>query len=378
MVKYALAIAVSLVASVASAQPIHGHPQLPAYTTLAQRPVVSFQGHWPTLDPTMTCHLHLDTNDFPYGAELGGALFDVHVTLKLFMCDGRIGDFWGESFVGVVWDATGTATMPVLQGDPMALKQWTATVTIDPKKGRFAHQHGWTGVPFNARIGFANHDVMTVQAITSFYSIIDPTAPDIPPPGGFGPILSTRVDVSSATTGQQFGTMITELDSWIPLLPIAAPWHATLNFYNYTAPAANFLEPTGRFEQRANLNLHAGIRGTLTDSALANKQGVPNRDVVFDPATLPLATNVVAFFWTQTLAAETNASLLVVNVPVQTGSPALCTDPLATNVGQPLPCVFPVPVTWATFPATFQRFGTQDRYRICDAAGHCVELAVKP
>lgn len=42
-------------------------------------------------------------------------------------------------------------------------------------------------------------------------------------------------------------------------------------------------------------------------------------------------------------------------------------------------CVLPVlaPI-WAPTPAFFERFGTEDRYRICDAAHVCKELVVKP
>lgn len=372
---YALVIA-SLLAAPVTAQTLHGHPQAPAYSAAVPRPSVSFQGHWPNLDPTHTCHLHLDTLDFPYGAELNGTPFPVKVALKLFMCDGSIGAFWGDSFVTVTWD-DGRTSAPIVQGNPMQLVTRTGTVLIDPKQGRFAHLHGWTGVPFNARVGFANKDEMTVQGITSFFSIIDPAAPEVAPPGNFGPVLSSRVDIASAATHVAFGTMITELESWIPVLPISAPWTSTLAVYNYANgnddPLAN-----GRFEQRFNIDLHSGVRGVLADSGNANKLGFTDRPVTFDPVAMGPGPHNVAFFWTQTVAPETVSSLVVVNVPVTGGAPLLCTDPLATNVGQPLPCVFPVPVTWVTFPATFQRFGTQDRYRICDVAGHCVELAVKP
>lgn len=374
-----IALGVGLLAGQPAAQPMHGHPQV-ALSTPAIRAAnpVSFQGHWPNPDPTMTCHLHVDALDFPYGAELGADPFEVHFALKLFMCDGRLGAFWGDSFLAITWDATGGTTMPVMQGDTFALKQWTGKILIDPAKGRFAHRHGWTGVPFNGRIGFSNNDEMTVQGIDSFFSLIDPSAPEVAPPGGFGPVLSTRVDVKSAATGLQFGTMITEIDSWIPLLPIADTWHTILNFYNYTAPPNRFLEPTGRFEQRVNLDLHAGIRGVLTDSAVANKQGIPNRDIVFDPAQLTVGVNTIAEFWTQTLDAETVSSLIVIKVSKAGSAPLLCEDPTATNVGGPLPCVFPVVPVWAPITAFFERFGSEDRYRLCDAFHlSCRELVFK-
>lgn len=376
------------IASVASAQPIHGHPQLAAYTSLAQRRAVSFQGHWPSLDPTMTCHLHVDLNDFPYGAELASDLFDVHFTLKLFMCDGTIGAFWGDSFVATVWDATastGGLTMPVLQGDPHGLKEWKGVVTIDPRKGRYAHPHGWTLVPFNARLTFTNGDGMDVAGFASFFSVIDRSAPEVPPPGGDGPVLSARVDAGAACRNvtprpancTSFGTMITEIDNWIPILPIATPWHTKIAVYNYTS---NDPLPNGRFEQRFNIDLHAGVRGVLTDSGTADKQGFSGRDVVFDPAVMGPGPHNVAFFWTQTVA-ETVSALVVINVPVGTSvpPPLLCTDPTAPNVGGPAPCLPPIVVpVWAPITAFFERFGSEDRYRLCDAFHlSCRELVFK-
>lgn len=292
--------------------------------------------------------MHVDALDFPYGAELGAAQFDVHVAVKLFMCDGKISAIWGDSFVSVKWD-DGRMSPPVLQGNPMALVQRTGVVRIDPTWGQYAHDHGWTNVPFNAQLEMSNHDRIRVQGLDSFFSIIDPSKPESIPPGNFGPILSSRVDAVPACgfetpippTCTNFGTMIMEVEDWVPILPIAKKWTNTIAAYNYTATS---VLPNGRFELRHNIDLHNGVRGVLLDAGNNDAQGFANRITTFDPTVMGPGKFNEAFFWTQTLTSQTVSSLVVVSVSVDPNAPPptnICTDPAAINKGGPLPCVFP-------------------------------------
>lgn len=312
---------------------IHGHPQKTDYKADGSDwPIHSFQGHWPKPDPTMTTHVHVDVQ-FPYGAEIGIVPFVCPFTLKAFMLDGTIGLFDGDAFKSIIWDATGTSTPPIMKGDPnsMVPKVWTGKVTIDPQKGRFAHKHGWTITPFFARTSFTNGDIVDVKGFNSFFSIADITQPEVPPPGGFGPILSARVDVNHKNEQSKFGTMICEIDDWVPLLPINQAWQSIINFYNYTAPPESGSMPNGRFEQRTDPDLHNGVRGILTDSADCDRNGIPNRSIVFDPKIMGVGKHKVAEFWTQQNPTDHVTSLVVIDVEVSGGGGTTITVPDLKN-----------------------------------------------
>lgn len=295
---------------------IHGHPQKDVYTGPDDWPLpFSKQGHWPGADPLMTQHVHMDVR-FPYGAEIGAEPFDVPFTIKAFMLDGRVGGPVSEMGIAVKYDATGTSTPPVMQGDPTSMvpKVWTGVITIDPQKGRFAHKHGWTHVDFLARTEFTNGDQMDVKAFAPFFSVFDTSVPEDLPPGNFGPILSSRVDVTSKRTGAKFGTMVTEIENWIPLLPIDAPWPLLVSFYNYATASDDPLS-LGRFEESFNVNYHAGIYGVVTDATVADKQG-QTREVVIDPAAMGPGAHNVVFRWAQSIGDEHVSSLVVINTVV--------------------------------------------------------------
>ena len=414
-----LAIVALLLSVPVSAQPIHHHPQKAAYASPAEWPVFSGQAHWPNPDPTMTCHLHVDPK-FPYGAELGDASFQVPFTLKLYHCDGRITNFDGEAFESIVWDATGTATRPVMQGDSMGLKQWTGTVTINPKNPsqlRFYHPHGWNGVRFRADVNLSNGDLIEENFWNSFYSVSDLSQPEVLEFGGFDTaMLSSRANFGPAcafetprpqvTECASFGDMITEVDGWMPLAPIAAPFETALAVYNYTAGSPL---PNGRFEQRQDLDLHNGVRGVLVDAGSNDVLGFTNRVVTFDPAVMGPGTHKEAFFWTQLSAQnETASSLIVGDVTVDLSAPPIltCHDQAAPNVGGPLPCLPPVVVppppidicpnidgVQLTVPIGLLRIDGQcviapppapvgllppGTYTLCNAVNTCSILVIKP
>lgn len=385
---FLIALAFVCLAVSASAQPIHHHPQKAAYASPAEWPIHSGQAHWPDADPTRTCHVPHVEPQFPYGAELDGSPFVVPFTLRLFHCAGRITSFDGEAFAGITWDATGTSTPPVMRGDPAALVSWTGKVTIapqQPRNGRFFHPHGWNGIRFGATAQLDNGDIAVNNFWTSFYSIADPRAPEVleftsGPTGGDYAMLSERANFGPACASQtprppysecaSFGDMITEINDWVPLTPISKPWTTAVAVYNYTAGS---VLPNGRFEQRQDLDLHNGVRGTLIDSGVNDVLGFTNRSVTFDPAVLGPGLHKEAIFWTQTFAAQsqTASALIVVPVSVDLNAPPpppvqTCTDPKATNVGGPLPCVFPPP------PPPPPPVVTPTVYTFtCDASGKC-------
>lgn len=438
-VLYALVVA-SLLAVPVSAQvlTIHPHPTTDqaTYTSPAAWPVDSAQCHWrpgnanplpmtpvvddprmPVFDPQIS-HTHLDCN-LPRYAELGGPI-PVTCTIKLFHTAGHVGGLFSpmEQIRDVVWRDTGTATPPIMQGDPMDVRQWVVDLIFDPTLVRHTFPptlttpHGWyTGI-ISVRTEFTNGDFITTDTVRSLYSVIDPTQPESKT-SDEGIINATRCAPNTLRRpelnhfGNQMGVVVSEFSGAIPIAPIAAPWLTEGFFYSYAAleGITGFAFPNGTFQQRVGVDIHAGVAGTtVATQVVDNVNGLKKTPMTIDPAVMgPGKKNLVAFWRQPDGQGNDVTALYVIQVTVGPGvppptlctdpratnvggplpcvfppPPTLCTDPLATNVGMPLPCVFPVPVTWATFPATFQRFGTQDRYRICDAAGHCVELAVKP
>lgn len=312
---------------------IHGHPQKTDYKADGSDwPIITKQGHWPGADPTMTTHIHVDVQ-FPYGAEIATEKFVCPFTLKAFMLNGKIGLFTGDQFDSIHWDATNSSIPPSMIGDPNSMipKVWTGKVTIDPQKSRFAHKHGWTNVFFNAIANFTNGDKLAVQHVNSFFSIADITQPEVAPPGNFGPILSSRVDTNHANEQSKFGTMICEIDDWVPLLPINQPWKTIINFYNYTAPPESGSMPNGRFEQRTDPDLHNGVRGILTDSADCDKNGISNRTIVFDPKIIGNGKHKIVEFWTQQNATDHVSALVGIDVEVSGGGGTTITVPDLKN-----------------------------------------------
>jgi hypothetical protein len=237
-------------------------------------------------------------------------------------------------------------------------------------------QHGWVGPYLTGVTGYDNGDSTFVQLSVPFWSMLDPSVPELPIGNGGGPVIRTMVEVGNTTIfgsnttpinyGETFAEYGLEANEFIPLAPISAPW--TLTAFSDGYGSADL--PEAVLETRLDLDLHNNVPGTVILSA----RGLShlNRPVVFDPtlfaaSTAPVGTvagkHKVALFREQTDGPETVMALLVIDVAVGDGTvvtpPSLCTDPAATNQGQPLPCVFPPPPVLTVFTFT------------CDAAGKC-------
>jgi hypothetical protein len=61
-----------------------------------------------------------------------------------------------------------------------------------------------------------------------------------------------------------------------------------------------------------------------------------------------------------------------------------CQDPKATNVGGPLPCLYPPPVeTWIAITPQWKQLKDangvlQNRFQLCPTPTTCVEVPVRP
>ena len=344
----------SFVSSIGYAQPLHNYPGKAAYASAAEWPIVSFQGHYPGPDPITSQHVHVEPK-FPLYAELGSGTFDVPFTIVTHHLAGRVGMFFGENIAKVKWDETGTDQMPVMRGDPVGDKSWTGIATIDPKLGgvRAAPAKGWQMVRFGTRTAFDSGAQIDVSGWASYFSVIDPNAEERPSqPTPSRGIVSTRVDLVSPVSGTSIGTMVMEYQDYLPLLPINAPWLTLVSGYNYTGTA----ETSGALEQRHNIDFHHGVPGNVDALTLAGRAGV-NRSILFDPAAMGGAgPHRDAIIWRQVLGSESVWALVVYVVSVGDTVPPLpklCTDPKATNVGQPLPCVYPTPPAVTPFTPFF-------------------------
>jgi len=412
--RYITAVVVAVLCAVsASAQPIFGHPQLGAYGSPADWPVVDSQCWINDPDPIMAGHIHVVPKGNAYATIFDYGTYSVAFTLKAHHIAGTIGMVSGEHIRSIVWDATGTTQQPVLKGDPMGLVEWSGVATIDHTLGDdgFLHiyqfpQHGWAEDRIFTRTNLDNGDTLDVVAVWPVYSLIDPSVPEKPAAEQGRPGVHHRTSCVLWRNNQALtGETITEISDYLPLLPIFAPWTTIFNGYNYTAPAGVTF-PDQVFEQRLDPDLHHGIPGTIQQHQVIG----PNQNkqflgpMVFDPVAMGAGAHKEMAVWTQPLGTEAVSAVIVVPVTVGAGvppppalctdpnapnigqplpclppivvPPAVCMDPAATNIGQPLPCVFPPPVpVWTVFSPIFQQLGNQ--IRVCVTADPATCTVIK-
>lgn len=336
-------IATTMIATSATAQPLHGHPQVIRYNSPSDWPkIFDGQMHWDKFDAIQTQHcVHLQTQ-IPYGADLNDDAFDIKFSMLMFHCASRVTAlFDGDNQANVTWDDG--VTFPVM-GDPSKLLTFTGTWHFDPKRlGRFHHKHGWTQVRFEATMVFTSGDVGYHNFWWSYYSIADLSAPEDLPPGGFGPVLSVRNTIFPMN-GTSFGDMVMEVEDWLPLLPIKAPWFFRVSAYNYTSVAPCC--PNGLLEQRRDMDFHNGVPGTVIVSLPHDQQGFSPLTLVIDPTTMTPGPHKDGVFWKSTFNGQTIAALLAFSYVVGDGGT-------------------PPPPAWATLSGLFQQLGNMEQFRFC-------------
>lgn len=377
-------VAALSIAGVASAQPLHGHPQLAAYASPADWLYPSGQCHWTQagapldIASPLSSHVHVDFKH-PYGAEMS-APFVSPFTITLHHTPGVIGMVFPLLGRDLVWDETGSSTLPVFVGDPHGDVVKTGHFTIDPVTPimgadgapdllRSAPPRGWYAVGLVVRVYFDSGDKLEAALYSSLYSLKDPTAPERGARAG-GRILNVQCAPFSARLddprGSAFGTAVAEYQDFVPIAPIQTAWTIPGFLYNY---AADLALPIGVFEQRVDADFHHGVPGTTVRSEpLDGNHSFATIPITFDPAAMGSGAHKVALGWTQPRGIEQLTALLVVPVTVGPGvpPPTLCTDPAASNIGGPLPCVFPPPVVVPPV-VTVYTF-------TCDAAGKCTVI----
>lgn len=347
-----------LFAAPVAAQPIYGHPQLGAYGSAAEWPPVNGQCWKGDPDPIQASHVHIIPRGPIYATIFDYGTLDIPFTLQMHNIAGRIAALTGEHIRSVRWDATGTTAVPDLAGDPNGLKEWTGVATFDfsinpttfPADLFKFPVHGWAELRFFTRTALDDGRMLDTLITLPMYSVIDPSAPVAPSAEQGNPGVHLRASCTLWQNGATAaGEVVMEISDYIPLLPIFTPWTTIANAYNYTAPAGvTFADEV--FDQVLDPNLHMGVRGTLQREIKVGSGG--NKQflgpIVFDPALMGSGPRKEMTVWTQPLGSESVSAVIVVPVTVGAGvppPPALCTDPTAPNVGQPLPCLPPIIIT---------------------------------
>jgi hypothetical protein len=363
--------------AIASAQTIHGHPQKAFYASPAEWPTDSSQCHWKrgndmqpnppfpdipvgvsVADPQIA-HTHLDCALPRYG-EITGSI-PVTCIIKLFHTAGVAGGLYSpfEQIRDIIYEDTGTSTPPVMRGDPMGLKQWRVSFIFDPTLIRHTFPptttvppRGWFPVDVAIRTYYDNGDTVTLDAVRTLYSMLNPNVPEIKG-SDEGITYATRCSPNTLRRpelnlyGNQMGTVVSEFVTLIPITPIQDPWPANGFFYSYASleGVSGFQFPDGTFELRRDLDIHNGVPGvTLAADSFQGATRFTSSPVTFDPATLGSGTHKIAAIWQQPDGkGNDSTALFVFDLTVGPGvpPPTTCEDPRATNKGGPLPCVFP-------------------------------------
>lgn len=375
-----------LVPTFALAQPIHGHPQKAFYASPAEHPLRDAQGHWQPCNPVLPppeqiaqqladgtfvpvlCHSHVRLQ-CPEYAEFSAPL-RCEFTVMLFHAAGRIVDFGagtnnqGRMARDVVWDDTGSATLPNLTCDQMSLCMWNGHFTVDPDPGV---PHGWSMIVASTFTVLENGDSQRVTNRVAVWSMIDPTAPITGE--GFPYTLAHSIPFSPRRPDVLFGTNQIDVQGLLPIAPIATLWTFPLNVQRYGVQS-HLPPPT--FQVVADLDLHHGIQGRILQQIDDAPDTVPII-VTLDPAVLGPGTHKIALRFIQPDGGTEQASTLeTFDVVVDPNAPPpipTCQDPLASNFGGPLPCVYPPPPPppvdqWKVVAPLIERLGSTNRFRL--------------
>lgn len=399
--KFILALVILGMSANLFAQPIFNHPQKSSYASEAEYPTISCQCHWkenPTAAPdgsnsqaiidaalTTAAHTHFDVRG-PIYSEITG-LLRVPFTIKLFQTDGTASFTLDrqETVTRIEWDATGTDVAPIMIGDPFphALMEYSGHFTIDPRRNAGGHgfpQRGWYSPQIQVNTNFTS-GAGTLQLLRyPLYSMLDPNAPD-GSLSGYPVLIASCYPHSPGIT--EWGTNYVEVDNFIPLTPISASWPLIVGTAAYGGNEVG----DGIFEQRAGIDFHNGNTGQLLSVQREEEFTSSNRAPVLDPIVLGSGPHNMALIWAKpTKHLERIVTALLV-FPVTVGPnvppPTTCQDPLANNVGQPLPCTYnPTPPVeeWRPVTPSFNELYINNlptgRFQMCSASG-CKEIQFK-
>lgn len=339
-----------LIASVAQAQPIHGHPQKAAYASEAERVMLDMQCQWREvpvplgiIDPGWQ-HTHIQLWPFLY-QDVGDGLIRIPFALVLKNLHGvAIVDLARQELVvKVEWDDIGEVARREIPGDPQGITHWPGHLTLDPRRNVGGHgftPHGWYSPQFEVNTFFDTGANILQLVRLPFYSVQDASAPEFV--GGFPALIGSCYPHTADVT--EWGTNYIQAETFLPLLPFSTLWTPIVGSAAYGGNEIG----EGHFDVRADFDLHAGNPGRLLQSQRESTFTSADRKARLDPAVLGPGTHPVAFIWSKPTRDDSKevTALMKFTVTVDPNvppPPELCQDPSASNLGHPLPCVFPPP-----------------------------------
>lgn len=295
-----ITLAALLLSSPALAQPIHSANPPAAYLSVAEWLKLDDQCHWDDGTGNLS-HTHLGKTA-PQGAEISGPL-TFQVFQKMYHTAGHRDASSNPGITSTYGGVNGQARMKVVMdsdapmiGDPHGLVEGrTAMVTVDPSSPEAAAvgipKHGYFNIFVGSRTAMVTGDLLNNESWSSFYSMVDPNAPE----AGISedtPGVSSRCNVTSMRDVHQvFGQSLIRIaqEDTVHFLqdilrnPITKPQPLHTFSYNY-GPDPNF--PQASYHVIVGADYHAGIAGTdVVFKAAPTPGGTENFDFL-DPVQL--------------------------------------------------------------------------------------------
>lgn len=325
---------------------IHDHPEKAQYNSSGE--FVPFEPQVHFLDSNfggMLAHEH-PLCHCPLDAEITGP-FTVRLENKLFMTSGQLdpNGFLIPGATKIVFDDSGTSLPLNRRGNPTGLKTDWATVTIDPWAAGWP-LHGWVAQMFRVAVFFDDGSFGVVEGYWSFYSMLDPTAPETNvSPSPYGHFMGVRA-IYHPSSGENLATQAEEYRTRLPLVPMTGTWCGVRANYTYGSSSQGQLAP-GRTLDRLDARLHDGVPGTVTfDQTVSSTNPDPGSGPFFDeqnpfcldPSQFADGPHTLLTGWEQ----PTRSDIATVFQP-GIESWALVTIPFTANAGgtppPPDPCI---------------------------------------
>jgi len=398
MTRFLFAIAFVLLPHVLWAQPLHGHPQLatfgPSYTLKA----LEAQCHWapgnnPILSDPQTVvfdlvqgtlgnntlahtHFKLDMQQCPIYSEVTGPI-TCNFAVVLHNTTGRaylVNEYQG-GIRDIVWDATGTGVSPPMIGNPTGDVTFTGHLTIDPAIEWNQHTvHGWFSPQPHVETFYDNGDAQSIKLFASYYSMLDPSAPET-----YGsPWAGAHCSPSSARHPNDiWGDNLVDVPGmYLPVAPIDQPYPILVGTAGYGGQLLG-----ADLQVRADLDLHHQNGGLLLFDMRGD--GDLNSWVSLTPNSLGVGDHKIALMRNQ-LSSEGNDAvntLLVFNVTVGPSvppppPPPTCTAGFHLDGGVCVADVPPPPPSETFAPATVE-MSNLGRVKVC-LSGFCVFVPILP
>ena len=387
MTKFRLTILFLLLSSPLVAQSniiIHGSSQKSIYNDPSEWPLTSLQVHWnPSNDMCLNnigtglCadfnsgetnlliasngHIHAECNA-PLWGEFQNQTITIPCQFVFYHLSGGIGPVWSDSGATLIWpDGKQCNTCqvnehPPMGGDPMGVVTYQFKLRIVPWDSWFSagYTHGWVSALTSARVYLTNGTIFDFKFQLPFYAAWDLTAPELNPNcDGCGPVLGSRIAPHPGDVSQ-WGEVTAFTRDVLPILgQITQPVTNLYDVHAYGQSGGG--NPVYVAQSRNSINLHGGITGTLNSGPVTgDSSGNGSLLDTLHPTDFASTGTKHAIIWSATTGEgnanfkphESVAALIVFTIS-GTGDgviipPVTCQDPLANNIGQPLPCTYPV------------------------------------